>query len=267
MIIAIIGYGKMGRLIEERAMEKGHKTAAVIDPHVKGIESQGNAYTPGACQIYKSLESLVQLKEKPDLAIEFTHPDHAVENLLFLAKAKIPAVSGTTGWYSKLPEITKEVEANGTSLFWAPNFSLGMNLFYRIAAYTAEIFDPFAEYDVGGMEAHHNKKADSPSGTAKIIAEKVLSKMTRKKKAVYKMLDNPPAVDELHFASLRAGSIPGVHSLFFDSPADTIEISHTLRNREGLAAGAIRAAEWLGAEKRSGVFTMDDMLSDILQRK
>ena len=258
MQLAIIGYGKMGKLIEERALEKAYKITAIIDPCAEQ-SLRGN-------QIYKSLDSLAQLPAKPDIAIEFTHPDAAFDNLLFLARAKIPAVTGTTGWFDKLPEIKKEVEANNTSLFWAPNFSLGMNLFYRIVEYTSGIFDPFNEYDVGGFEVHHNKKADSPSGTAKEIAQRALSKMKRKKKAVYEMLDHPPAADELHFASLRAGSVPGTHSLLFDSPADSIEITHTLRNREGLVAGALRAAQWLFEQKKSGVFTMDDMLSDILQR-
>ena len=249
----------MGRLIEERALEKGLKVAAVIDPYA-GDSSRGS-------RMYKSLESLAQLPEKPDLAIEFTGPDTALENLLFLAREKIPAVTGTTGWFDKLPELKKVVEANSTSLFYSPNFSLGMNLFYRIAAHAAEIFDPFPEYDAGGIETHQNKKADSPSGTAREIAERVLSKMKRKKKAVYDMLDHPPAADELHFASLRTGSVPGTHSLIFDSPADSIEVTHTLRNREGLVAGTLRAAQWLYEQKRSGIFTMDDMLSDILQRR
>jgi 4-hydroxy-tetrahydrodipicolinate reductase len=261
MNIALIGFGKMGKLLEARAREKGHTVLAIVDLFIKEEKS------PLGTPIHKSLDSLMGLRGDLDLAIEFTRPDMAWDNLLFLAKAKIPAVTGTTGWYDKLPELSAAVKNAGTSLFWAPNFSLGMNLFYRIAAYAAEIFDPFEEYDVGGMEVHHNKKADSPSGTAKAIAEKMLEKMTRKKKAVYEKLDNPPGSEELHFASLRVGSVQGVHSIIFDSPADTIEFSHTLRNREGLAAGTLRAAEWLCSEKRTGVFTMDDMLADILQRR
>ena len=259
MQLAIIGYGKMGKLIEERALEKGYKIAAVIDPYAE--------QSLRGSQVYKSLESLAQLPVKPDIAIEFTHPDAALENLLFLARAMIPTVTGTTGWFDKLPELKKEVEANNTSLFWAPNFSLGMNLFYRLAEYTSEIFDPFPEYDVAGFEVHHNKKADSPSGTAKEIAQRALSKMKRKKKAIYEMLDRPPTSDELHFASMRVGSVPGTHSLVFDSPADSIEVTHILRNREGLVAGALRAAQWLYEQKKAGIFTMDDMLSDILSNR
>ena len=258
MNIGLIGFGKMGKLLEAKALEKGHKTLAIVDPFITGEKS------PLGTPVFKSMDGLTGLLGKLDIAIVFSPPQTAVENLRFLAKAKIPTVVGTTGWYDKLPEISAAVKEAGTSLFWAPNFSLGMNLFYRIAAYAAEAFDPFSEYDVGGVEIHHHKKADSPSGTAKVIAERMLKKMSRKKKAVYDKLDGPPGVDELHFASLRVGTVEGIHSVIFDSPADTIELSHTLRNRDGLVAGTLQAAEWLCNEKRSGVFTMDDMLTDII---
>ena len=261
MNIALIGFGKMGKLLEARAQEAGGKVRAIVDPYIS-IEK-----SPLGTPVFKSLKAIKEFGDSLDLAIEFTRPDTAVENLLFLAQEKIPTVTGTTGWYDKLPEVSAAVKAAGTSLFWAPNYSLGMNLFYRVAAYAAEIFDPFPEYDAGGMEIHHNKKADSPSGTARAIAEIVLDKMSRKQKAVYEKLDRPPAADEFHFASLRVGTVPGVHSICFDSPADTVELIHTLRNREGLVSGALMAAEWLCSEKRSGVFSMDDMLADILQKR
>jgi 4-hydroxy-tetrahydrodipicolinate reductase len=251
MKIALIGYGKMGRLLETRLIERGHESTATIDP-----SGSGAAFT--------SLKDAFNKMKDADAAIEFTHPDSAVDNLLFLAKNKIPVVSGTTGWFAKLPEITKAVEAAGSSLVWSSNFSLGVNLFYRIAAYAAKLVDPFKEYDVAGIETHHNNKADSPSGTAKTLVERVLAQMTRKKKAVYEMLDRKPVADELHYASVRVGSVPGTHSLIFDSAADTIEITHTARSREGFAAGAVLAAEWLIAKKRTGVFTIDDVLAEIL---
>jgi 4-hydroxy-tetrahydrodipicolinate reductase len=199
-----------------------------------------------------------------DVVIEFTRPDAAPDNLLFLAKEKIPTVTGSTGWHDRLPEVSRAVTDSGACLLWSSNFSLGVNIFFRLAAHAAALFDPFAEYDAGGFESHHNKKADSPSGTAKTLVESVLANMTRKKKAVYEMLERPPAADELHYASVRVGSVPGTHSLFFDSAADTIEITHTARSREGFASGAILAAMWLCAEKRSGVFTMDDALATLL---
>jgi len=200
-----------------------------------------------------------------DVVIEFTLPAVAPVNLLFLANEKIPVVTGTTGWYEKLPEIGKAVLSSGSSLLWSSNYSLGVNLFYRIASYAAKLIDPFKEYDVAGFEIHHNNKADSPSGTAKTLVEKVLGQMTRKKKAVYQTLERKPDADEIHYASLRVGSAPGTHSLVFDSNADAIEMIHTARNREGFASGAVLAAEWLTAEKRTGIFTMDDVLKEILK--
>ena len=261
MNIALIGFGKMGKLLEVKSIGGGSRVLAIVDPYIPLDKT--SLGTP----VFKFPEALLELRENLDLAIEFTHPDTAPENLLFLEKEKIMSVTGTTGWYARLPEISAEVEKAGTSLFWAPNFSLGMNLFYLLAEYAAGIFDPFPEYDVGGFESHHNKKADSPSGTARIIAEKMLAKMTRKKKTVYEKLDRPTAADELHFASLRMGSMPGIHSVIFDSQADTVELTHTLRNRDGLADGALKAAEWLCAQKRAGVFTMDDMIADIIQNR
>jgi 4-hydroxy-tetrahydrodipicolinate reductase len=263
MKVALVGYGKMGRLLEERLREKGHEANIVVDPFFKGGVSSSGA------PVYASLDDALKgtpgksLKDA-DAVIEFTHPDAAEANLLFLIREKIPVVCGTTGWYAKLSEITQAVEAAGTSLVWASNFSLGVNLFYRVAAYTAKLMDPFKEYDVAGVETHHNNKADSPSGTAKTLVERALAQMTRKKKAVYETLDRKPAADELHYASLRVCSVPGTHSLTFDSAADTIELVHTARSREGFAAGAVLSAEWLTAKKRTGVFTVDDVLEDIL---
>lgn len=260
MKIALVGYGKMGKLLEAKALERGHQISAIVDPYIAEEKS-----SPGT-RIYKSLDSLLSPDESPDLAIEFTRPDTAAENLLFLLKHKIPAITGTTGWDNKMPEIRAAAKESGTSIFWAPNFSLGMNLFYLLASYAAEIFDPFSEYDVGGFECHHNKKADSPSGTARALTEKLLGRMTRKKKAVFEKLDRPPAPDEIHFSSLRVGSVQGIHSIVIDSAADTIELTHTLRSREGLVAGALKAADWLIAQKKTGFFTMDDMLADILRQ-
>ena len=272
MKVILVGYGKMGRLLEARLLEKGHELVAVVEPAPFPQNSGANVSNSGSpfgAPVYASLEDAMKgapgksLKDA-DAAVEFTHPDSAFENLRFLVREKIPVVTGTTGWYDKLPEISRAVNDAGSALLWSSNFSLGVNLFYRIAASAAKLIDPFAEYDVAGYETHHNRKADSPSGTAKTLVGRVLAQMTRKKKAVYEKLERPPEADELHYASLRVGSVPGIHSLVFDSAADTIEITHTARNREGLAAGAILAAEWLAAKKRIGVFTVDDALADLL---
>ena len=267
MKTALIGYGKMGRLLEARLLEKGHEVLALVDPFFPGLDKGGQI--PSGAAVYASLSAALngaagKSLRDADIAIEFTKPDTAPSNLLFLAKEKIPVVTGTTGWYDKLPEISRAVNEARSSLLWSSNFSLGVNLFYRIAAYAAKLADPFKEYDVAGFETHHNNKADSPSGTAKTLVERVLAQMTRKKRAVYQMLDRKPEADELHYASLRVGTVPGTHSLIFDSAADTIEITHTARSREGFASGAVLAAEWLAAKKRTGVFTVDDALAEIL---
>jgi 4-hydroxy-tetrahydrodipicolinate reductase len=267
MNIALVGYGKMGKLVEAKAREWGHHITAVIDPCAVEGES---LYGGPVFRDFKEAEAL----DRSDLAIEFTNPRVTEDNIAVLVRRKIPAVIGTTGWYAGLDRVKTLVTGEGGSLVWAANFSLGVNLFYRIAACAAELADPFPEYDVGGWEAHHNKKADSPSGTAKTLVERVLSRMTRKKAALWKTPEGPPAPEQLHYPSLRIGSAPGVHTLIFDSPADTITLTHEARNREGFAAGALRAAEWLvncdgggertAGEPRRGIFTMDDVLEGIL---
>jgi 4-hydroxy-tetrahydrodipicolinate reductase len=237
----------------------------VVDPFVSGVTPVSGA------PLHTSIAGAEQLScaengiaGGADVAVEFTRPDTAVENIRALLERGIPTVTGTTGWYDQLSQIEKLVKEKNGAFLWSSNYSLGVNLFYRIAAFAAKLADPFPEYDVGGWEFHHNKKVDSPSGTAKILVEKVLGAMTRKKKAVWEKLDRPPAPEELHFPSLRVGSMPGVHALCFDSPADTIEITHTGRSRDGLALGAIVAAEWLVTSAGPGVHTMDDVMEAIL---
>ena len=256
MNIALIGYGKMGKMIEQTARDQGHAVTSIVDPLAVD--------TPSGIKIVKTISEADFTSV--DAAIEFTQPDKAAENILALVERKIPVVTGTTGWHDRLDEITKAVEKADSSLLWASNFSIGVNMFYRIAWYAAELANNFSEYDAGGFEAHHNKKIDSPSGTAKVLAEGVLSRIGRKKKIVWETMNKKPEADEFHFPSLRIGSVPGTHSLFFDSQADTIEITHTARSREGFASGAVRAAVWLCAGKRRGVFTIDDMMDELFNR-
>ncbi|MCL2265883.1 MAG: 4-hydroxy-tetrahydrodipicolinate reductase [Treponema sp.] len=255
MNIALIGYGKMGRMIEQIVGVKGHTISVIVDPIAANAASGIKINKTIAEADFKST----------DAAIEFTQPDTAIANIIALTEKKIPTVVGTTGWHSRAEEVSKAVEKEKTSLLWASNFSIGVNLFYRIAWYASELANKFTEYDVGGFESHHNKKMDSPSGTAKTLAVGVLSRIDRKKKIVWETMEEGAVqADELHFPSLRLGSVPGTHSLFFDSPADTIEITHTARNREGFASGAIQAAQWLTAKERRGIFTIDDMLKELL---
>jgi 4-hydroxy-tetrahydrodipicolinate reductase len=244
MKIAIVGYGKMGHLLEAVCREKGHKVDVLIDPNTEAA-------------VYNSVDDADL--SSIDMAFEFTSPGTAAANVIALAKKGVKIVCGSTGWYDKLEEVKAAVNDAGTSLIYASNFSLGVNLFYKICEDAAARLARFPDYDAAIFEAHHNKKADSPSGTAKTLAEKVMAKMPAKTKAVYDKFDRPPLSNEIHVASLRLGSLPGTHALLFDSPADTIEIKHTARNREGLARGAVAAAEWL-IRQREGVYTMDDML-------
>jgi 4-hydroxy-tetrahydrodipicolinate reductase len=250
MRVSIIGYGAMGQMVERAARAGGHAIAAIVDPVA--------AAAPGR---YKTI---AEVEDLGDAAVEFTRPDTAAANITALAGRGIPTVAGTTGWHDRLGEVTRAVEAAGGALLWSSNFSMGVNLFYRIAWYAAELFNSFPEYDAGGCEVHHNHKLDSPSGTAKTLVKGVLARLDRKRGAVWETLNRRPEPDELHFPSLRLGSAPGTHRLLFDSPADTIEITHTARSREGFAAGAVRAAEWLTACPRRGVFTVDDMLRELL---
>jgi 4-hydroxy-tetrahydrodipicolinate reductase len=290
--IALIGYGKMGKILEALAPEQGDRIGAVVDPFYDGEKSVSGA------PVYRDIPGIFGFPDRTDgspdgaggvlketggidVALEFTGPGTVLSNIKALAERRIPVVVGTTGWQDRLAEAEAAVQGAGSSLLWASNFSLGINLFYRIAAFAARLADPFPEYDVAGYEVHHNKKADSPSGTARTLAELVIKNMGRKTTAVYEMLNRPPRPEELHYASLRLGATPGVHSLIFDSPADSIEITHSTRNREGLARGALLAARWLigggqgdGAQNdrarnaempRRGIFTMDDVLAELLE--
>jgi 4-hydroxy-tetrahydrodipicolinate reductase len=273
MRIALIGYGKMGRRVEEIALERGFEIAAVVDPLLAGTASRAGTVSRAGTRIEKSIaeSSVLAAVGGVDAAIDFSRPDAAFDSIRELSRRRIPLVCGTTNWYDRMDEARAIIEADGSSLLYAPNFSIGVNMFYRVAVYAARLADRFPEYDAGGFEVHHNEKVDSPSGTAKVLAEKVIAEMTRKKKPVWDTLDRKIAPDEFHFPSLRVGAAPGTHTLMFDSAADTIEITHAARNRDGFASGAVRCAEWLAREtpdggRRRGVFTIDDFLDDALFR-
>jgi 4-hydroxy-tetrahydrodipicolinate reductase len=274
MNIGLIGYGKMGKMVEAAALNNGHGIVLAVDPlagtTAPGRTTAADGKTSAGAPLLRTFPSIKETEKynEIDVCIEFTRPETAPDNIKAACTLGKPVVCGSTGWYAHLPDVSSAVEKSGSALLWSSNFSLGVNLFYRIAEYAARLADPFAEYDLGGLEIHHNKKADSPSGTAKILMERVLAVMKRKTKVLWGDPSLPDGTgvspDTVHFASLRQGSAPGAHSLFFDSPADTIEITHTARNREGLASGAIRAAEWLVRETRKGIFTMEDVFRDIL---
>lgn len=247
MKVALIGYGRMGQEVERVAVQRGHHISGKIDP-----EGLGTKYP---------LISTSNLGAA-DVAIEFTNPDAVLENLRLLAGLRTPVVVGTTGWYRHLPQVEELVRNSGIGMVYAPNFSLGVNLFYEIVSMAAGLFQSFKEYDVSLSEIHHRQKLDSPSGTAKKLIEIIRAKLPSKKKVVTDSLNRAIGDDELHVTSLRIGHVPGIHSVIFDSPADTIELTHTVRSRAGFAMGAVLAAEWI--QGRQGLFTFEQVLNDLL---
>jgi 4-hydroxy-tetrahydrodipicolinate reductase len=225
--LALVGHGKMGRLIEQLAPDFEFEVTLALS----GVNnSDGSAITPEA---FRDI----------DVAIEFSTPEAASKNLIRLAEASVPAVTGTTGWLQHLPEITAAVERSGTGLVWSPNFSVGVAVFRKLAARAAELFRDEQEYGAWAWEIHHDAKKDAPSGT-------LLSVVRTMEESGYKR-----AID---MSSNRAGKHPGTHEIGFDSAADTITLRHAARSREGFARGALKAAEWILGRK--GVFTFDDVL-------
>jgi len=243
MKIALSGYGQMGKEVERLALDAGIKVAARIDPRSKDADCA---------------EISLKCLKGAEVCIDFSQPDAAIENIRRCAAAKTNMVVGTTGWYGEMDEVRSLVKRSGIGFIYASNFSVGVNLFFRIVRNSARLMDKFPEYDVSGFEMHHMRKKDSPSGTAKSLSEIIIGEMGRKEKAVYEKLDRKPEKNELHFASARCGEVPGTHSIYFDSPADTIELKHTARSRAGLAAGALKAAEWIRGKR--GFYTIDDLM-------
>jgi 4-hydroxy-tetrahydrodipicolinate reductase len=240
MKIAIVGYGRMGKCIEQQAKNLGIEVGHIID----------------------STKELEQANFAPDeVVIYFTAPEVFQRNIAILAKKKVNVVVGTTGWYDDLESVEKLVKDNNIGFLWSSNFSIGVNLFWKIAAQSTAIFDKMKNYDVFLHESHHRMKEDAPSGTAITLSEKVLENSSTKKEL--KMINETGKVGEsdLTISVTRGGNIPGIHSVFIDSPEDTIEITHTARNRDGFALGAVQTARWLNDKK--GIFTMQDFLSEL----
>lgn len=258
MKIALLGYGKMGHMIADIAKKRQHTIVVTIDP-----------FASDACVKTSSHKEIVDaiVNAGAEGIIEFTHPSSVLENIKALIPTKIPLVVGTTGWKDSLPEIEKLVHEYKSHLIHSANFSLGVNLFYQVVAQATRLLTHFEEYDIAVLEAHHNKKADSPSGTALEIAQQILQNNPRKTKLVTDAFNRPPKPEELHVASVRVGSVPGTHTVIFDSVPDTIELTHTARSREGFALGAVCALEWLKSatdnKKPVGIYTMNDVLAEL----
>ncbi|MBI2647231.1 4-hydroxy-tetrahydrodipicolinate reductase [Candidatus Woesearchaeota archaeon] len=248
MNIAIIGYGKMGHEIEKVARGKDINIVSIIDL----TESNAN---------YGEINQ--ESMRNVDVCIDFTVPDAVIGNIEKISKFKKNIVVGTTGWYDKLEEAKKIVNQNGIGFIYASNFSIGVNIFFKIIEGAAKIINNIEDYDVYGYELHHNKKIDSPSGTAKTIGEILIKNIARKDQLIFDKINRKIKPNELHIASVRAGSIPGTHIVGFDSSADTIELKHIARNREGFALGAIMAAQWINGKK--GFYDINDMMKSILE--
>ena len=236
MKFALIGYGKMGKAIEKIALEKGHTCPFKITNSNK--------------------EDLKLINpETADVAIEFTVPGAAVENISILLKNKVPVICGTTGWLEQLPTIEKLTKENDTAFFYASNFSVGVNIFFKLNKMLAKIMNEFKDYDVEMEEIHHIHKLDAPSGTAITLAEGVMDNFDTKNQWA---LDEVKADDDLKIVAKRIDEVPGTHVISYNSPIDSIEIKHTAHNRTGFALGSVLSAQWLKDKK--GVFGMDDML-------
>jgi len=249
MKVLICGYGRMGQEIEAALLARGHEVSVRVDPDPK----RGDA---------RSLSA--ELLKGSDGVIEFSLPGGVVTNAAIYYAAGVAAVVGTTGWeadHDAVREIYQDEKA-GAALLYGSNFSIGANLFRVISEFAAQIIGPIQDYDVMMLEKHHSGKQDSPSGTAITVAESILKAHPRKNRIVTNRLDRRIEPDELHVASLRGGSVPGTHSVEFDSPADTVSITHTARNRGGFALGAVLGLEWLSG--RTGIFSVEEFIEDVV---
>ena len=245
MKIALVGYGKMGHMIESLAKSLGHEIVATVDVAAKDATNlvpagDGNAVAEAV------------KKSGAEGVIEFSHPSAVLGNLRALIPLGLPVVCGTTGWAKSESEIEQLCASSSGTCMRSSNFSIGVNMFYKIVEEAAKIMAEYSEYDVAVWEAHHNQKADSPSGTALEVARRVMVGNKNKTEMVFDAFHEKPKANELHVSSTRVGSTPGTHTVFFDSPADTIELTHRARSREGFARGSVVALEKLAAKLKSG---------------
>lgn len=246
MKIALIGYGGMGKVVARIAKERGHEICAIVDPNDEAATAQT-----------LSTEALIVADGSVNIAIDFSNAEAVLDNAKACAEAGVNLVVGTTGWYGKLSEVRKIVEGK-IGFFYSSNFSIGVNLYFKIIEAASRMVNDFDEYDIWGHEIHHYNKVDSPSGTAKTLEKILLDSIKRKTAVVEDKLDRKRADNEIHFSSVRGGLVNFGHTIGFDSPADRILITHEARNRDGYGLGAVKAAEWLNGKK--GFFEMKDFL-------
>ncbi len=240
----IVGYGRMGKEVEKLLHARSHSVAMRIDPR-----EAADAPSLDAAHVGLS-----------DVAIDFSHPAGVWNNIQFYLRQGLPAVIGTTGWEANREEARQLCEKSGGSLLWGNNFSIGAHLFFFLAGEAARLIEHLPDYDIAVWEAHHNKKADSPSGTALTTAQRILDNLSRKKHLLTTASEGVISPDALHVASVRVGSEPGLHEVILDSPQDQISLRHHARGRQGFAQGAVLAAEWLLGKK--GFFRVEDFIQD-----
>jgi len=242
MKIALLGYGKMGRIIEQFAQNRNHEIVLRIDEN--------------------SLDQLtLENLEKADVAIDFSTPDSVMRNIDMCFQARLPLVVGTTGWYGQLQNVKDRCIESNNTLLYGSNFSIGVNIFFHVNRMLAKVMNPYHQYEAQVEEIHHTQKLDSPSGTAITIAEGILEGLDRKTEWVNNLVDDGEEVvnkpDQLLIESLRIEDVPGTHTVIYSSEVDEIEFKHTAHSRAGFALGAVIAAEWL--KGRKGFYSVENI--------
>ncbi len=237
MKLALLGYGKMGKEIEKIAIEKGYQIVLIID-----INNQD--------------ELTVSNLQKAEVAIDFSVPGTAYHNIIMCFEAGIPVVSGTTGWFDKFDDVLKKCKEQDKSFFYASNFSIGVNVFFQLNKYLAQMMDALDDYDVSIEEIHHTQKLDAPSGTAITLSNDIISELKRKNKWE---LGKASGKESIKIKAKRENNIPGTHIITYDSDIDFIKIEHSAKGRKGFALGAVIAAEYI--QNKKGYFTMNDLLN------
>lgn len=242
MKIALLGYGKMGQIIERFALERGHEVVLKI-----GIDNLADF-------------TAANLK-KADMAIDFSAPAAAIDNIYKCFEVGVPVVVGTTGWYGKLQEVKNDCLDGNNTLLYGSNFSVGVNLFFHLNKVLAKLMNNYPAYEVQVEEIHHTQKLDAPSGTAMTLAEGIIDELGRKTEWINEVVGTPiPDVitnEQLLIESHRIENVPGTHTVVYSSEVDDIEIKHTAHNRAGFALGAVIAAEWL--QDKSGFYNISDI--------
>jgi len=247
MNIALLGYGKMGKIIEKIATDRKHNIILKID--------HDNQH-----------ELTAENLKKADVVIEFTMPASVLSNIQHCFDAGVPVVVGTTGWYEHVAQVKQNCNDSGSTLLYASNFSVGVNIFFHINRKLAKLMNNYPYYDVQVEEIHHTQKLDSPSGTAITIAEGIIDNLDRKKEWMNVLTaegndadDSSLKNEQVLIESFRIDSVPGTHTVIYDSEVDTIEFKHTAHNRNGFALGAVLAAEWVHNKK--GFFSVQEMFN------